>query len=101
MTAPIEDIEFTGRDGYECEEFIRAIRKVAYAAGKIRDDAWTADFASTCFSGRALRYYESLELEMQCDWRLLRHALLMKYPRLDDDEDELQSGGSRWGMTFL
>lgn len=91
-----EYIVFLGKDGYECEEFIRAIHNMAYAAGKTRDDAWMADLASTCFSGRALRYYDSLEPDIRYDWTLLRHALLTKYPRPDDDEDELLSDASRW-----
>ncbi|KIO28583.1 hypothetical protein M407DRAFT_22317 [Tulasnella calospora MUT 4182] len=88
------DVVFLGRDGQECEEFIRAIHKAAYAAEKIRDDAWMADLALPCFSGRALRYYESLEPEVKCDWSLLRKALLARYPPLDGDEDEIQPGGS-------
>ncbi|KIO22824.1 hypothetical protein M407DRAFT_27696 [Tulasnella calospora MUT 4182] len=39
-------------------------------------------------------YYESLEPEVQCDWRLLRKALLARYPPPDSDEDETQPGGS-------
>lgn len=100
MTVCLEDIVFLGRDGSECEEFIRAIHKVAYAAGKIRDDAWMADLASTCFSGRALRYYLGLEPGVQCNWRLLCHTLLTKYPRPDEDEEELQHDESRWVITF-
>lgn len=75
-----EYIAFCGIRGESCEGFIRAVRKAAFEAGKIRDDAWMADFASTCLDGPALRFYEELSPDAQGDWRLLRQALLMKYP---------------------
>ncbi|KAG8915463.1 hypothetical protein FRC00_004098 [Tulasnella sp. 408] len=90
-----EDIVFSGRDGQECEEFVRAIHKAGYAAGKLRDDAWMADLALTCLSGSALRYYASLEREVKRDWDLLRSALLERYPPPDGDEDEMQYWASR------
>lgn len=80
----LEDISFYGREGEPCEGFIRAVRKAAFAAGMIRDDAWMADFASTCLDGPALRYYESLSPDIQSDWRLLRQALLARYPLPDE-----------------
>lgn len=79
-----QDISFYGREGEPCEGFIRAVRKAAFAAGMIRDDAWMADFASTCLDGPALRYYESLSPDIQSDWRLLRQALLARYPLPDE-----------------
>lgn len=94
-TLSVEDNVFLGNDGQECEEFIRAIHNAAYAGGKIRDDAWMADLALTYFSGRALRYYDSLEPEVKRDWSLLRQALLARYPPLDDDENEAQPRGLR------
>lgn len=93
------DNVFLGNDGQECEEFIRAIHNAAYAGGKIRDDAWMADLALTYFSGRALRYYDSLEPEVKRDWSLLRQALLARYPPLDDDENEAQPRGLRMPRT--
>lgn len=97
----LKEIKFEGRDGHECEEFIRAIYKAAYAAGRLRDDAWMADLAVPCFSGRALRYYESLEPEVQCDWRLLRKALLAWCPPSEGDADGIQPGESRWGRISI
>ncbi|KIO18290.1 hypothetical protein M407DRAFT_246514, partial [Tulasnella calospora MUT 4182] len=86
-----EKILFYGREGEACEGFIRAVREVAFAAGRIRDDAWMADFASTCLDGSALRYYENLGSDIQSDWRLLRQALLTRYPPPD------QAGGTPVG----
>lgn len=90
----VEDIVFYGKSGQECEDFIRAVRKAGFQAKKIRDDAWMADFASTCLTGRALRFYESLSPEIQGDWRLLRQALLQEYPPTEPDNSNVQVGGS-------
>ncbi|KAG8923030.1 hypothetical protein FRC01_013315 [Tulasnella sp. 417] len=89
-----EDVVFHGNSGHECEEFIRAVRKAGFQAQKIRDDAWMADYASTCLTGRALRYYETLSPEVQGDWRLLRQALLKEYPPRESDNAGAQAGGS-------
>ncbi|KAG8941871.1 hypothetical protein FRC04_004048 [Tulasnella sp. 424] len=91
----VEDIVFYGKNGQECEDFIRAVRKAGFHAKKIRDDAWMADFASTCLTGRALRYYESLSPDVQGDWRLLRQALLKEYPPAEPDASSAQAGVSR------
>lgn len=79
-----EKVLFHGREGEACEGFIRTVREVAFGLGKIRDDAWMADFASTCLDGSALRLYESLDPATQSDWGRLRQALLTKYPPLDE-----------------
>lgn len=44
-----------------------------------------ADLASTCLSGKALRFYESLEQSVQEDWALLRQALLEEYSNPEGD----------------
>lgn len=80
-TLAIKDsVKFYGRSGEECEAFIREVRKVAFREGKSRDTNWMADFASTCFFGQALRWYEALDLGVRCDWEDLKLALLEKYP---------------------
>jgi len=71
---------FKGEDGSECEQFIQAIRQHAFAEGKSRDGEWIVDFAATCFTGSALRWYETLSSEAQSDWDLLRNAMLSQYP---------------------
>ncbi|KAG8914959.1 hypothetical protein FRC00_009241, partial [Tulasnella sp. 408] len=76
------DITFAGDSGSgkEVEDFIQAVRKHAFDKGKQNDNQWTAQFASTCFSGSALRWYEDLPSNKQADWRFLRQALLDQYP---------------------
>ncbi|KAG8967704.1 hypothetical protein FRC05_001962 [Tulasnella sp. 425] len=79
---PSIDIAFSGDSGSgkEAEDFVQAVRKYAFDRGKQNDNQWTAQFASTCFKGGALRWYEGLPGTVQADWRFLRHALLNRYP---------------------
>lgn len=75
------DITFSGdADGTACEHFIRDVRQHAFNSGKTRDTAWIADYASTCFVGGALRWYETLDDEVLGDWKSLRQALLARWP---------------------
>ncbi|KAG8991019.1 hypothetical protein FRB90_001494 [Tulasnella sp. 427] len=71
---------FHGIDGIEAEEWVCAVRQKALSERKQRDDNWIADFASTCFVGDALRWYEDLDESIQNDWRKLRTALLAQWP---------------------
>ncbi|KAG8990364.1 hypothetical protein FRB90_001797 [Tulasnella sp. 427] len=52
--------------------------------GKQRDYQWMADYASTCFQGKALRWFSKLDDETQGDWKLLERAMLRDFPT--DDE---------------
>ncbi|KAG8967185.1 hypothetical protein FRC05_002260 [Tulasnella sp. 425] len=76
---------FRGEDGKEAEEFIQAVRKAAFDANKDRDNEWMARFASTCMSGKALRWYESLDDDVQESWRRLKKAILVSYPPARED----------------
>lgn len=80
---------FRGGSGSECEEFISSVRKAAFNVGKVNDDGWQAGYASACLSGAALRFYEDLPENTQTSWKLLRAALLSKYP--DAPKDPLAS----------
>ncbi|KAG9024727.1 hypothetical protein FS837_005219 [Tulasnella sp. UAMH 9824] len=71
--------QFQGKDATECEDFITAIVKLAFAQGKQRDDQWMADFAATCMVNNAMRWWSTLDEEVQGSWKLLRHAMLSKY----------------------
>ncbi|KAG9027156.1 hypothetical protein FS837_004366 [Tulasnella sp. UAMH 9824] len=72
-------LEFRGRDAEECEKFIHAVSRQALAAGKQRDDQWLADFAVSCFTGGALRWWGGLDERTQSSWRSLRQAMLSRY----------------------
>ncbi|KAG8967187.1 hypothetical protein FRC05_002262 [Tulasnella sp. 425] len=72
-------VSFRGQDGNEAEEFIQAVRKAAFDVNKDRDDEWMARFASACMSGTALRWYESLDDDVQESWKRLKQAILVRY----------------------
>lgn len=74
-------IIFRGTNSDECEDFISAVRLKALAENKHRDNQWIAYFASSCFVGDALYWYESLDESIQEDWKQLRPALLERFGR--------------------
>lgn len=88
-------------DGHNVEDFILSIRQRAFSLDKQMDYAWTAQYASTCIAGEALRWYESLDQETQGDWGLLRKALLERYPPQKSPIDSFDF--NRWvaGITPL
>lgn len=73
-------LSFEGKGSTECEEFIVKINRIAYKSGKHHDDKWIADFVYPCLCGRLLRWFEDLDEEVQSSWKLLRRALLDRYP---------------------
>ncbi|KAG8918771.1 hypothetical protein FRC01_001660, partial [Tulasnella sp. 417] len=74
------DLKFEGKGGKEAEDFVAAVKKIALKEGRHQDSEWTAAFASTCFYGLALRWFEELDENVQSDWKLLRRAILQKWP---------------------
>ncbi|KAG8907562.1 hypothetical protein FRC01_007646, partial [Tulasnella sp. 417] len=72
-------LRFAGESAEEAEDFIQAVNKRAYAAGKHKDNAWIADFAYPFFSRKALRWYDNLDEATQNDWKLLRSAILAEF----------------------
>jgi len=78
------DITFRGTDGIECEEFIRAVRLRVRSESRTDDNDWIVQFVSTCFARNALRWYITLDHDVQNDWDRLQKALLDKYPAVDD-----------------
>ncbi|KAG8916168.1 hypothetical protein FRC01_003318 [Tulasnella sp. 417] len=70
---------FTGTGDLTCHQFIRSIREQAIEGGKQRDDGWMADQASIRLDGEALKWFESLDDEVQTGWKRLRRAILARY----------------------
>ncbi|KAG9007879.1 hypothetical protein FRB94_013935 [Tulasnella sp. JGI-2019a] len=62
--------------------FIRSIQDIVFSQGRLRDDDWQADYASTCLEGAAMRWYCDLEDEPRCSWIHLRRGLLPRFPPL-------------------
>lgn len=77
-----EPLQFSGPGVKECEKFVAAVMKHAYDQGKLRDDAWMADFAATCMAEDALRWWSGLDEETQGSWKLLRQAMFSNYQPL-------------------
>lgn len=69
-----------GRDRDECLNFLLAVKKEAFAKWKERDDVWIARLAESHMGGEALVWYEDLDQETQDSWKLLKRALLLRYP---------------------
>ncbi|KAG8895472.1 hypothetical protein FRC00_007431, partial [Tulasnella sp. 408] len=74
------EILFYGRDGAEADELVRAVRKWGVENEKLANSKALADFASTRFTGGALRWYETLDENTKRDWDVLRKAILLQYP---------------------
>ncbi|KAG8894527.1 hypothetical protein FRB99_001199 [Tulasnella sp. 403] len=85
---------FKGEDAAECEDFIQNIRRYAFSQGKLKDNEWMALFASTCLSGKALRWHKKLDKETKENWDLLETALLEKWSTGDSDPDNPSFSGA-------
>ncbi|KAG9020817.1 hypothetical protein FS837_007873, partial [Tulasnella sp. UAMH 9824] len=111
-------LEFSGKDSDECENFIAAVMRLAFAQGKQRDDAWIADFVASRLTKDALRWWIKLDEETQTSWKLLRRAMDLKYlPSFQGGSGEEaekfvqmvyqrardagKQGDSRWIMEFV
>lgn len=78
-TSAVDNLEFRGEDSEECTRFISALLKYAYAQGKLRDDEWLVDFATTCFKGEALRWWMRFGPNVQRNWTQLHQGMAQKY----------------------
>lgn len=76
---PTLRLEFRGHDATECEDFINAVQRYTLSQGKQADDRWMAQFAASCFTRDALRWWTGLEEDVQWSWKLLRKAMLGRY----------------------
>lgn len=71
---------FTGKPGESASAFVLSVQRIAFRQGRDRDDAWLADYASTCFDDEALYWYLEQDEESKSSWRKLRSSLLSRYP---------------------
>lgn len=88
MTDIVDFLIFRGDGNPEAEDFIRAVNIQAFKIDRSDDQKWTSTFASTSFSGKALRWYQQLSLNTRQDWGLLQKAIL------DNDWEEGQESAS-------
>lgn len=59
---------------------MQSVQRVAFLQGRIKDDEWIAEYASTSFTDSALEWYVGLEEETRSSWKKLRAALVQRYP---------------------
>ncbi|KIO27088.1 hypothetical protein M407DRAFT_23630 [Tulasnella calospora MUT 4182] len=81
---------FRGKNGKECDSFIRYIRQAAFEREKHRDYEWMAGFASSLYSGRALRWHSKLEDDVRENWKLLEREMIEEFGVAESEG----SGGS-------
>ncbi|KAG9043391.1 hypothetical protein FS837_009669 [Tulasnella sp. UAMH 9824] len=84
MAGPTNSGSFRGDSWEECSAFIQGVRNAAWEEGKIRDQAWMADFASIHLSAKALAWYARLPRDVQEDWSKLQEALVAQWSTSDD-----------------
>ena len=75
--------DFKGTSGWECEEFIRAIRAKAFADEKDGDEQWMLRLMVAHLSGKALRWYSTLHSSVKGSWEDMVDAMLAEYPTED------------------
>ena len=78
-TTSLEQLNFSGTSKAECQQFIREVRRLAFASGKSRDDEWMADLAGASMSEDAFEWHAGLGVDVQGSWLLLQKAMLEKY----------------------
>ncbi|KAG9040954.1 hypothetical protein FS837_012918 [Tulasnella sp. UAMH 9824] len=76
---PVVWISFTGGSNESVSSFIQSIQRAAFQHGRITDDEWIAQLASTCFAEKALVWYLGLDKGTQSSWTKLRIALVKHY----------------------
>lgn len=86
---PNPDIVFRGTDGNECEDFIAALRDLAFVKGKDEDPNWMLRYATTRLRGKAMRWHSKLDPSVRRDWDLFVQALFEEYPFVEERD---QSG---------
>lgn len=67
-------------DGSASDAFIREMQRIGYSERLLSEDQRMAELASTFLVGSAMVWWVGLEPAVQGSWRLLRTAILNKYP---------------------
>lgn len=76
-----QQASFSGNGLDDVTEFLRDVQKVAFSAGRQRDDDWRADYVATCLSGPAMIFYMTLSDEDRYSWPKLCRSLLTEFSR--------------------
>ncbi|KAG8929916.1 hypothetical protein FRC01_003541 [Tulasnella sp. 417] len=73
-------MSFHGSQSESSGDFVQSVARVAFERGRIDDDRWVAQYASTYLNGDALLWYCKLDEETQGSWKKLRSSLLEQFP---------------------
>ena len=90
MSDIISDFVFDGITGLNSGQFLRIVRQNALDKDKATDDQWIAFYAAAHMDGPALDWLENQSEEMQESWRLLRRALLLRWPLYTQTGSDMQ-----------
>lgn len=71
---------FHGRNSEEAEKFVHMVFRRARESERQQDNNWIIRYVPTCLAGDALRWYSSLDPEVQGNWRLLQQAIWIQWP---------------------
>ena len=80
MSDYVNEDTFDGIGSIPSDLFIRNIRRRILVQGVQNDDQLIAQIAASCLIGPALDWYEEQEEEVQESWKLLRRAILLRWP---------------------
>ncbi|KAG9003604.1 hypothetical protein FRB93_011022 [Tulasnella sp. JGI-2019a] len=72
-------LTFQGRGGDDVTIFLQALKRIANAQGRQRDNDWLVDAFEMCLAGPALRWYSLLDDNVQSDFKRLRLAALERF----------------------
>ncbi|KAG8874504.1 hypothetical protein FRB97_005871 [Tulasnella sp. 331] len=84
---------FTGSDTEDVTLFCQEIQMAAFEEDRQRDDAWIADYAGALLTGVALRWYITLDQDVQCSWKKLRVSMLERFDPNSENPIATSPGG--------
>lgn len=80
MSSYGDENTFDGSGSLKASTFIRNVRQQALTKDRQDNDKWMAQTAAASLDGSALDWYEELDEEVQESWKLLRRAILTRWP---------------------
>ncbi|KAG9029366.1 hypothetical protein FRB95_005373 [Tulasnella sp. JGI-2019a] len=79
LAVDVDWLSFSGEQSENLRTFIQGVHKFAFAHGRQSDGVWMADYVYGCLSDDALKWFDSLDAEVQRDWSKLKPAMIEKF----------------------